>query len=90
MHYISEDHFSIMGGKSSSKKTLGVGLIIAAIIVGIIMISGNELTQLSFVKVKVDNTELEVGDISESGALWLGGVIIVALFTPGIILALKN
>lgn len=79
-----------MKKNAARNKTIGVILMIAAVFVGIIFFANSDLTPLSFVKAKVGNAQVEVGDISESGALWLGGVMMIGLFIPGIILAIKK
>lgn len=79
-----------MKKNTTRNKTIGVILMFAAVFVGIIFFANSDLTPLSFVKAKAGNLEVEVGDISESGALWLGGVMMVGLLIPGIILAIKK
>lgn len=79
-----------MAKGSSTSKVIGVVLLMAGIIVGIVVLPEVDLTQLAFVNAKVGDAEVTVGDISESSAVGLGLVAMVGLFAPGIILVLKK
>lgn len=82
-----------MRKNSSSKKTVGVALIIIGLFVGVISFGNIDIPQeLSFIKTKIssDGAEVEVGDISESSAVGLGGIATIGLIISGTILALKK
>ena len=95
MHYISEWHLSVMGKRSSSNKTIGVGFIIMGLFIGLFVIvffTNVDIPPLAFVKTKIssEGAEIEVGDISESNAVLLGGITTIALIISGAIIASKK
>lgn len=82
-------------GKNSSNKKIGMILMIIGLIFGLIMVisfSNVDIPQLAFVKTKISGqgAEVEVGDISESSAVLLGGIVSVALIISGAIIASKK